>query len=167
MFDTEQKKRNILMIASFAGFTAVQFIIVYVTGLQKMMYETTEKLPVKLVAVGTTVLVVEIAFIIVARLRKLDVVLRGYFLYKLVGIAAFVVCLAMRLFGAELSDTLVYYLFSVWTVFLRPTARLLQIFVGVSEFFRKALLLSVITYAAGAAYLGIKKQQKFEDEHLK
>lgn len=164
MFNTEQKKRNLLMIASFIGITVLHFAIVYVAGLQKMMYESAEKLPVKLVAVGMAILVAEIVFIIVARIRKLDVILRGYFLYKLLGIAVFVICLAMRLFDMDLSGTFVYYLFSIWTVSLRPVARLMQIFIGVSEFFRKALLLAAITYIAGSAYLGIKKQQKFEEE---
>ena len=158
---TEKKHNNIVMLICFACFTLAQFALVYATGLYKCMYD---KLPVTVIIAGMVMLLAEVLLIIIARIKKLDFLLRGFFLFKLIGVIAFVVCLFMRMGNQDITGSFVYYIYSVWTAYLRPASRLLQLLFGVSEFFRKALLLSIITYLTGVAFSGVKKQKKFEKE---
>ena len=161
---TEKKHNNIVMLICFACFTLAQFALVYATGLYKCMYDSVEKLPVTVIIAGMVMLLAEVLLIIIARIKKLDFLLRGFFLFKLIGVIAFVVCLFMRMGNQDITGSFVYYIYSVWTAYLRPASRLLQLLFGVSEFFRKALLLSIITYFTGVAISGVKKQKKFEKE---
>lgn len=161
---TEKKHNNIVMLICFACFTLAQFALVYATGLYKCMYDSVEKLPVTVIIAGMVMLLAEVLLIIIARIKKLDFLLRGFFLFKLIGVIAFVVCLFMRMGNQDITGSFVYYIYSVWTAYLRPASRLLQLLFGVSEFFRKALLLSIITYLTGVAFSGVKKQKKFEKE---
>lgn len=159
----EKKKKNIIMILVSTVCTALLFFVVYLTGIYKYSSDSAD-IPARLIATGFIVLAVEIIFIIVARVKKLSSVLRGYFLFRLIGCIAFVVCLFMRMAGSALDGNFFGYIYNIWTVTLRPLAYMISPFVGVSEFLRKALLYVVITYLAGSAYLGIKKQEKFEAE---
>lgn len=161
---TEKKHNNIVMLICFACFTLAQFALVYATGLYKCMYDSVEKLPVTVIIAGMVMLLAEVLLIIIARIKKLDFLLRGFFLFKFIGVIAFVVCLFMRMGNQDITGSFVYYIYSVWTAYLRPASRLLQLLFGVSEFFRKALLLSIITYLTGVAFSGVKKQKKFEKE---
>ena len=161
---TEKKHNNIVMLICFACFTLAQFALVYVTGLYKCMYDSVEKLPVTVIIAGMVMFLAEVLLIIIARIKKLDFLLRGFFLFKFIGVIAFVVCLFMRMGNQDITGSFVYYIYSVWTAYLRPASRLLQLLFGVSEFFRKALLLSIITYLTGVAFSGVKKQKKFEKE---
>jgi hypothetical protein len=123
-----------------------------------------EKIAAPYIVAGMVMLLAEVFLILIARIKKLDFLLRGFFLFKLVGILAFVVCLFLRMGNQDITGGFVYYIYSVWTVYLRPASRLLQLLFGVSEFFRKALLLSIITYLSGVAFFGVKKQKRFEKE---
>ncbi len=162
-FSSICKNKNIVMLHAFVVFFLLQFAVVYATGVYKNIYEGSTY-PTRLLVVSGIVVVAELVFIIVSRIKKKDVVLRGYFLFKLVGCIAFVICLFMRMAGNELTGTFFGYIYSVLTVTVRPLSYLITPFVGVSEFFRKALIHVLITYFAGAAYMGIKKQEKFEKE---
>jgi predicted membrane channel-forming protein YqfA (hemolysin III family) len=128
------------------------------------MYDSVEKIAAPSIVAGMIMLLAEVLLILIARIKKLDFLLRGFFLFKLIGVLAFVVCLFLRMGNQDITGNVFYYIYSVWTVYLRPASRLLQLLFGVSEFFRKALLLSIITYLSGVAFFGVKKQKRFEKE---
>jgi hypothetical protein len=161
---TEKRHNDIVMLICFACFTLAQFALIYATGLYKSMYDSVEKLTVPVIVAGMIMLLAEVLLILIARIKKLDFLLRGFFLFKLIGVLAFVVCLFLRMGNQDITGNVFYYIYSVWTVYLRPASRLLQLLFGVSEFFRKALLLSIITYLSGVAFFGVKKQKRFEKE---
>ena len=157
----KRKKKIIVILSVFAGCTAGLFFIVYLFGLNRFLEENLI-IPQKLQFTGFFLTAAAIAFIIAARIKKLENAIRGYFFFSLIGIAAFVICVGLQIAGKEITGSFFLYLFDLWTVFLRPAAYLIAPLIGVSEFLRKGLLLIILTYCSGQTYLGIQKQKRFE-----
>lgn len=157
----ERKKKIIVMLSVLAGCTAGIFLITYLLGLNQFLREEAV-IPLRLQLAGFLFLAAAIAFVIIARVKKYENVLRGFFCFLLAGIVFFILCVAIQIAGKEISSSFLLYLYNIWTVLLRPAAYLIAPLIGVSEFLRKALLLIILTYCAGQGYLGIQKQKRFE-----
>lgn len=157
----ERKKKILIMLSVWAGCCVGLFLTVYLLKLQAFLPEEAE-IPLKLQITGFLLTAAALVFVIVARVKKLENAVRGFFFFELVGIAVFVVCFAMQIAGKNIENSFFLDLFNLWTVLLRPAAYLIAPLIGVSEFLRKALLLILLTYLPGQAYLGIQKQKRFE-----
>lgn len=132
------KKNKYAVMAGFAAALVLMlFAVVYITGVYKFIGES-EIIPIKLQIIGFTAVASEFGFIILARVKKFENPLKGYFIFKLLGVVAFIICFAMKIVGAEADNSFFFYIFDLWTVMLRPLSFLIAPVIGVSEFFRKA-----------------------------
>ena len=72
------------MILSFVSFIIVQFALVYILNMDKYMYGTLGELPTYFIVSGMILFIAEIIFIIIARVKKAESILKGFFLLTVI-----------------------------------------------------------------------------------
>ena len=107
----ERKKKILIMLSVWAGCCVGLFLTVYLLKLQAFLPEEAE-IPLKLQITGFLLTAAALVFVIVARVKKLENAVRGFFFFELVGIAVFVVCFAMQIAGKNIENSFFLDLFN-------------------------------------------------------
>ncbi len=113
---------------------------------------------------GIAAVVVWIVLLVVARIVKAEGFLRGLFLYGLAGVLFFTVAFAMKIASGQAAGGVFLAVFDWFTVMVKPVAYLLAPLIGMSEFYRKAIVFGLLTAAAGILARSISRQRAFEKE---
>ncbi len=113
---------------------------------------------------GIAAVAVWIVLLVVARIVKAEGFLRGLFLYGLAGVLFFTVAFAMKIASGQAAGGVFLAVFDWFTVMVKPVAYLLAPLIGMSEFYRKAIVFGLLTAAAGILARSILRQRAFEKE---
>ena len=113
---------------------------------------------------GIAAVAVWIVLLVVARIVNARAFLRGLFFYGLAGILFFAVALAMKLASGQTAGGVFLAVFDWFTVMIKPVAYLLAPLIGMSEFYRKAIVFGLLTAAAGDLERSVSRQRAFEKE---
>ena len=120
---------------------------------------------------GIAAVVVWIVLLVVARIVKAEGFLRGLFLYGLAGVLFFTVAFAMKIASGQAAGGVFLAVFDwfadlvlEWMPTIMDMFNQLAPLIGMSEFYRKAIVFGLLTAAAGILARSISRQRAFEKE---
>lgn len=113
---------------------------------------------------GAAVCVLAVAAVIVLSALGKDRPCMGIFFFGLSGMLFFVISLGMKFAGGQEAGGVFAMTFDWFTVFVRPLSFLLAPLIGMSEFYRKAILFGLYTAFAGYMASNIKRRRRFYAE---
>lgn len=113
---------------------------------------------------GLAVCALAVAAVIVLSVLKKDRPCMGLFFFGLAGMVFFVISLGMKFAGGQSAGGAFARIFDWFTIFVRPLSTLLAPLIGMSEFYRKAILFGLFTAFSGYMAANVKRRRKFYAE---
>ncbi len=157
----KMKDPRVKMLVSAACFALVHAAVYLIFGLSKYSGEGVAASAFVLV-VCSVLLALEIALAIFARIKRYKFLLKGLFLYKLVGMVFFVIAWAVSLGSGSTEVGFAATVFNWFSVSTFPVATLLAPLVHLSLFYRKAIVFGIMTIVAGRLVMNIRSNEEFE-----
>lgn len=156
---------RIKMILAATCFLIIHVAVIFLTGIgQYLTADVFSGMPVFIIVAESVMLAAEIFINIFARIKKYTSILKGLFLFKLVGMVFFVIAWAISLKSGSTTTgffTVTFNWFAAGTI---PLATLLTPIFHVSSIFRRGIVFGIMTYLPGAMVRSIRKEQKFEEK---
>ena len=119
---------------------------------------------IALIVTGFVLTGIWIVSIIVARILRLEALLRGLFFFGLLGFLFFVIAFFAKLGQGGEAGTGVQIVFDWFSFSLRSVVYVLQPFIGMSELYSKAIVFGLLTVGSGIAARSLIRQKDFEQK---
>lgn len=154
---------RIKMILAATCFLIIHVAVIFFTGINNYLTpDVFEGVPAFIIVAESVMLAVEIFINVFARIKKYANVLKGLFLFKLVGMVFFVIAWAISLKTGSTTTGFFTVVFNWYAAGTIPLATLLTPVFHVSSIFRRGIVFGIMTYLPGAMVRSIRKEQNFE-----
>lgn len=150
--------KMLIMAACIAIVHAASFLIF---GLFKYM-DDSKASSTYLLAVSAVFLAIEITLVIISRIKRYTIFLKGLFLFKLIGVIFFVIAWGISLKNSGTQTGFFTYAFTWFSISTQSLATLISPIVHLSLFFRRGIIFAIMTYVSGAMVSGIRNEQNYE-----